>query len=527
MENIHILSFIILVIIVNITMSLFNKKSNTLYCGIVGFSGPGKFDKNIIKFLMYWNSIERGLDATGFFTKESGIVKDNVSADKFFADTKSDKLQPTNLLIGHVRAKTIGINTIKNAHPFDIGNLIGVHNGTLKNHYEICRNYNISINKYDVDSQILYHALNEDFEKETPFKILNSYVGAAALLFYDKKSDCLYACHDEQRPLYYGYLKGNMYISSIKESLIAVDCVKVKEFPINTIHKIKDGKILETTVFKNYNTNLNFGYVATSNDIKYLNGKYSISGTPKGINSIDFLPEHAIGFNVFIDYVGNDVDYKHLCKWYTVVEKNTKDKYRNGMIVKNLQGETFTIRGVNIRTDNFIPVKGGLVKLTTDLVKTNTKESVGSENDTLYVLNYKYGDSVLSVINIYNGEKFNVCLEHVRNLISSERADGIQELVNYRSGLKAKDEKIEHFKNIVISQPEEYESSPFAEEELFKIEDDGDDYTLVPLPFVKEKMEDIKVELIKLQDLKGEDLKNKIKSLTETIDKYSYDGAKV
>lgn len=61
-------------------------------------------------------------------------------------------------LFAHTRFGTIGTNTIKNAHPFKVGKIIGAHNGMIFNHYPL-------LNKYDrnfaVDSQHIFAHLDE------------------------------------------------------------------------------------------------------------------------------------------------------------------------------------------------------------------------------------------------------------------------------------------------------------------------------------------------------------------------------
>lgn len=238
----------------------FIKKSpqGVLGCGIVGFSGDNNYNLDKIKGLMIWNSVERGKDATGMFSPLTGIIKSAEPAGKFFIEKEIDKLKPDTTLICHVRAKTIGVNTAENAHPFTYGDIVLVHNGTLTNYSGLnglAAKYGWEYKDYNVDSQILAYGVSKAFEKEGELNvsILSEYEGAAALLFYNKKTDTLYAYRDKLRPLYYGYdVMGEMYISSIKEALLAFDVYVVDEFTPHTLYEIRNGTIESQKVYKSF-----------------------------------------------------------------------------------------------------------------------------------------------------------------------------------------------------------------------------------------------------------------------------------
>lgn len=59
---------------------------------------------------------------------------------------------------GHTRKGTTGEITIPNAHPFDIGNIIGAHNGMVFNHDELNTKYN---REHAVDSMHIFSHLHE------------------------------------------------------------------------------------------------------------------------------------------------------------------------------------------------------------------------------------------------------------------------------------------------------------------------------------------------------------------------------
>lgn len=227
-------------------------------CGLVGYSGKGNYNIDKIKFLMLWNSIERGKDATGIYTPSSGLLKDNEPASKFFQQKEMDLLVPDNQLIAHVRAKTVGANLAKCAHPFDYENIVLAHNGTLLDYSSLAKSYGLESKDYDVDSQILAYGINRAFGEGVTVDNLNvetltEYKGAAALLIYSKKLDCIFLFKDKERPLCFAYdIDGNMYISSLSDPLRALGLLEVKVFQDDVLYCIKEGKIVDRKVYQTY-----------------------------------------------------------------------------------------------------------------------------------------------------------------------------------------------------------------------------------------------------------------------------------
>src|SRR5574343_244013 len=156
-------------------------------CGLVGFSGKSNFDLQTVKTIMLWNSFERGEDATGIYSPKNQIIKKAKHCKDFILDTP---IEEDKLLIAHVRAKTIGLNVDKNAHPFMENNVVLAHNGTLKNHYALLRKYDLPFAQYDVDSHVMCGIMG----KQNNFKVLSEIEGAAAVLIHNVETpDILYA----------------------------------------------------------------------------------------------------------------------------------------------------------------------------------------------------------------------------------------------------------------------------------------------------------------------------------------------
>jgi hypothetical protein len=71
-------------------------------------------------------------------------------------------------VMAHTRYATIGAKTVENAHPFEIGNIIGAHNGGCINNYELDKKYKRDCK---VDSMHFFHHLDADI----PFLDIKGY----------------------------------------------------------------------------------------------------------------------------------------------------------------------------------------------------------------------------------------------------------------------------------------------------------------------------------------------------------------
>jgi hypothetical protein len=231
------INIILIYLIIGLILN-FNKKSNILACGMCGYSGKDDFNADKIKQLLLSN-ISRGMHSTGIYN--NGVIeKDSVNAIEFLA---KNEIIPSTLFMGHDRHATVGGKSdSKNAHPFQYGTIIGQHNGTLTNHWELARGHNKTMADYDVDSQVLIHELSLDKDR---FTGLQKFEGAAALIWHNTDyPNRLYCFRNSARPLYRGSINENMYISSIEESLMLIGCSTIREFKEGYVYPIENGKIL-------------------------------------------------------------------------------------------------------------------------------------------------------------------------------------------------------------------------------------------------------------------------------------------
>jgi len=249
-------------------------------CGLIGFSGNRgkKFDVSKIATLFMYN-LERGQDATGFWTPKSGNIKSLEKASKFL-NKEFKKIEPDCVLIGHVRAGSTYKNFITAAHPFEGEKCVLAHNGTLTNSTYLANHYKIASNGYNTDTDLLHKILEENFGS----KILSQIDGTASLLIHDKnaklkkgqENSTLFAfrlTHD--RPLYYGFSPEGIYFSSMEEGLDFIGCEDIKQFDVGKLYTISEGKLVGE------------GLTIPSRPIKYtpINNYYGNNYTPASQNA--------------------------------------------------------------------------------------------------------------------------------------------------------------------------------------------------------------------------------------------------
>jgi hypothetical protein len=126
-------------------------------CGIFGFQTKGNAvlsaeQRAALLTVLSIGNERRGDDSWGFYNGEDiikGLGGISKSVYKFLSSQYG---------FGHTRRGTTGAITIPNAHPFDIGDVIGAHNGIVFNHEELNKKYGRT---HEVDSMHIFSHLSE------------------------------------------------------------------------------------------------------------------------------------------------------------------------------------------------------------------------------------------------------------------------------------------------------------------------------------------------------------------------------
>ncbi len=182
-------------------------------CGLVGVAGNlGYGDEHLMKRLFILDYF-RGTDSTGLAAISAKgvptIVKMATHPINLFDSKAFDKAlngYQSSAFIGHNRAATLGLVNDNNAHPFQYGDIIGAHNGTLDKASWI-RLELAAGKETDVDSAAIFACIDEIGIDDT-IKLMENgktaSTGAWALVWYDMKDDTLRFLRNEHRPLWYG-----------------------------------------------------------------------------------------------------------------------------------------------------------------------------------------------------------------------------------------------------------------------------------------------------------------------------------
>lgn len=203
-------------------------------CGIFGWLKPNTYQEGSFDLAKIFRNglIEtqsRGKDATGFYSRGTGVVKHSIPATKFVDQFVPDDIINEPFIMGHCRQASSSLGNVKedlendlNAHPFESKNWVLIHNGTVNLPKLKSYKYTSSVTGgkvVDSESIIAY------IETTSLRNALASLKGAATVVVYHKVQKKMYFWTDGNRPLAIGYYNGMVFFASTKQILKkAVKC---------------------------------------------------------------------------------------------------------------------------------------------------------------------------------------------------------------------------------------------------------------------------------------------------------------
>lgn len=237
-------------------------------CGLVGALAFNKTGINLQDLEVFLDllrvSTVRGTDGTGMIyigDKETGLttgrkelpysswLKQGTNANDFMEGPLFQKALPDftkcRFLIGHCRAATRGASSTDNAHPFEEGPILMVHNGTI----------NIDMKKDDKSFDVDSHALCYELSKKPALEVMRDIKGPAAVIWYDRRDFKLRVYRNYERPLFACRSTNKLFIASEAWMLFGVvgrhnlNKDEVKQFETRKIyefsHEERDPTIVE------------------------------------------------------------------------------------------------------------------------------------------------------------------------------------------------------------------------------------------------------------------------------------------
>jgi len=193
-------------------------------CGHVGIYGEGFTSKETqaFNYMLFFDQL-RGVDSTGILAVDKDdkcyLFKEIGTPDRLYAKygkdfTKGciDFAANKRALIGHNRWKTQGGVDVESAHPFDMGRIIGAHNGTVDQWS--MRDFS-GYKDFKIDSQIIFKELNDNNDLKKLWATAN---GPMALVWWDKETKVLNWVRNKDRPLTYAYSEDKTKVFWASES---------------------------------------------------------------------------------------------------------------------------------------------------------------------------------------------------------------------------------------------------------------------------------------------------------------------
>lgn len=166
----------------------------------------------------FWCVLKQPVDTSDFFTNDGTASRYRGQDEEANIERAMDVAclldRRLNHVLGHTRAKTVGseYNPLNN-HPILVGNIIGIHNGGVKNYERVYKKHENMTPQGEVDSEVIFQLLAEVANDRAVSIDDINYVterieGARAVIAYNRKyPDKVIFFHDKERPMELAYIK--------------------------------------------------------------------------------------------------------------------------------------------------------------------------------------------------------------------------------------------------------------------------------------------------------------------------------
>lgn len=228
-------------------------------CGLVGIYGKElsmDYEK-AFKYMLYFDQF-RGEHSTGVMIASKSYVGDVTATEvvktlgspselyakhgKFQGKTSLTSKGKLFCLLGHNRYATQGGISEETAHPFDMGEVIGAHNGTvLKYTLEDL----FEAKEYQVDSQRIYSHLGQGNPITDVWKVAD---GAMALTWFNKNDNKLRIIRNKERPLFTALTKDKKYIFWSSEPWMMIVGAQLSKIEIEEPTLLKENLLQEISI---------------------------------------------------------------------------------------------------------------------------------------------------------------------------------------------------------------------------------------------------------------------------------------